>query len=509
MSFVTRSGPFLHHQGKPFRFLSFNTPSLHVLEDPYWQRVDPFEIRDTLSSVSQMGGQVVRIYTLSIPKTHDDQSRHVRIVRGFGTPNCSWTLNEDLLKDLDMAIHITSQYNIKVIIPFIDHWDWWGGTEDFGRLFGMERFDFYHHPDVKAAFKELIKGIVLRNSSITGIPYNANPTILGWETGNELSLGGGRVPSEWTIEISKFIKQIDKNHLVLDGSYGKYGWDREVLEDTNIDIYSNHYYPDSNPLLWMSSIQLMTTILLLITFIFTLTGWYWSRRNESSNRIWKYRSPVLLAISLISFAAFSSLLTFFGLNQNVAARLINDKDLIHSYNKVFLVGEIGLMSAHILQAAVDEFVNADSSGLLIWSLRGHSRHGGYIVHAENGGYFSYHYPGFPKAEGFHADEEKLFEIVEKAIASMNLERNLSIPNPPEFLDFSSNADSLSFNFRGSAGASNYSIISTDGSRSVLKAGILDNRAFTSETSIPKISNVSLEIVAFGSWGNVSSGKFNV
>ena len=72
------------------------------------------------------------------------------------------------------------------------------------------------------------------------------------------------------------------------------------------------------------------------------------------------------------------------------------------------------MSAHILQAAVDEFVNAYSSGLLIWSLRGHSRHGGYIVHAENGGYFSYHYPGFPQAEGFHADEEKVFEIVEKS-----------------------------------------------------------------------------------------------
>lgn len=71
----------------------------------------------------------------------------------------------------------------------------------------------------------------------TGIAYKNDPTILAWETGNELS-----PPTGWTQSISTYIKSIDRNHLVLDG---RYGVDPKAASLTNVDIVSDHYYPKS------------------------------------------------------------------------------------------------------------------------------------------------------------------------------------------------------------------------------------------------------------------------
>jgi len=42
------------------------------------------------------------------------------------------------------------------------------------------------------------------------------PAILAWETGNELP----NPPTAWSARISAYIKSLDSNHLVLDGTYG-------------------------------------------------------------------------------------------------------------------------------------------------------------------------------------------------------------------------------------------------------------------------------------------------
>jgi len=60
-------------------------------------------------------------------------------------------------------------------------------------------------------------------------------TILAWETGNEI-----KPPSNWTQEISKYIKSIDQQHLVMDGTYGI---TESSLDIPEVDIYSDHFYP--------------------------------------------------------------------------------------------------------------------------------------------------------------------------------------------------------------------------------------------------------------------------
>lgn len=63
--FVTRQGDRLMEGDKEFRFVSFNVPNLHYIEDnlPFeetnpWRIPDEVEIRDPLASVKQAGGRV-------------------------------------------------------------------------------------------------------------------------------------------------------------------------------------------------------------------------------------------------------------------------------------------------------------------------------------------------------------------------------------------------------------------------------------------------------------------
>jgi mannan endo-1,4-beta-mannosidase len=44
----------------------------------------------------------------------------------------------------------------------------------------------------------------------------------------------------WTKEISEYIKLVDSNHLVLDGTYGI---NPDALDLPSVDMYSDHFYP--------------------------------------------------------------------------------------------------------------------------------------------------------------------------------------------------------------------------------------------------------------------------
>src|SRR6202022_1638893 len=71
--FVTRSGDKLVEGDKLYRFISFNIPNLHLVEDNMafeavneWRFPDEFEITDALSTIKQMGGRTTRMYVISV-----------------------------------------------------------------------------------------------------------------------------------------------------------------------------------------------------------------------------------------------------------------------------------------------------------------------------------------------------------------------------------------------------------------------------------------------------------
>ncbi|KAJ3087348.1 hypothetical protein HK102_011288, partial [Quaeritorhiza haematococci] len=243
---------------QPFRFVSYNVPNLHVLEDPYWHIPTPWEQEDALRSVSQIGGKVVRIYTLSFRKSSDppELKRHVYPPNStvlterpkLPPSTVQFTYDEDLFRALDTALDIARNQSIYLIIPFIDNYEWWGGIESFVQYHPhtpppSSSWLFFTDPYIRSSFKSLVSAVINRNNTVNGIRYADDPTILAWQLGNELTYSGGRVPAEWTRDMAAFVKGLDSKHLVMDGSYGKYGWDGELLADPNVDIFDGHYYP--------------------------------------------------------------------------------------------------------------------------------------------------------------------------------------------------------------------------------------------------------------------------
>jgi mannan endo-1,4-beta-mannosidase len=234
--FITRDGDKLMEGEKEFRFISFNVPNLHFIEDnmPFEEKnpyrlPDSFEIADALLSVQQMGGQVVRIYTITVFKEEapDGFPCHVLGPRQF---------NEEAFIALDRILALANQIGIRLIIPLVDNWKWLGGVPQYAGFRNKQPEDFWTDSLLIADFKKTIAFVLTRKNTFTGIPYSEDKAILAWETGNELYS-----PPAWTAQIAAYIKSMDTNHLVLDGTGASMLQD-EVINQPDIDLLQTHHY---------------------------------------------------------------------------------------------------------------------------------------------------------------------------------------------------------------------------------------------------------------------------
>jgi mannan endo-1,4-beta-mannosidase len=234
--FVTSSGDKLMDGKTEFRFISYNVPCLHYHEDnmPFeetnsWRLPDEFEILDALDTISQSGGQVARIYTLSVKKA-DDSPEYPRHILGPGQ------FNEEAFRALDKVLQLANQTGVRIIIPFVDNWGWWGGVEEYAKFRGKRKKEFWTDRQLIKDFKQTIDYVINRTNYYTGVKYKEDKAILAWETGNELE---SLYP--WTKEITAYIKSIDKNHLVIHG-YHSNMVKKELVDDANIDLLTTHHY---------------------------------------------------------------------------------------------------------------------------------------------------------------------------------------------------------------------------------------------------------------------------
>ncbi len=235
--FVTRDGDKLMDGTQEYRFVSFNIPNLHYVEDnlPFaqmnsWRLPDAFEITDALTAIQQMGGRVARIYTLSVRRA-DDSPDIPRHVLGPGQ------FNEEAFVALDKVLEVANETGVRIIIPFVDNWIWWGGIREYAAFRDKPKEAFWTDPQVIADFKKTIEYVINRKNTFTGVRYKDDKAILAWETGNEL-----QSPAPWTHQIVEYIKQLDTNHLVIDGFHTSVLRD-ESIDDPAVDIITTHHYP--------------------------------------------------------------------------------------------------------------------------------------------------------------------------------------------------------------------------------------------------------------------------
>jgi hypothetical protein len=238
--FITRSGDKLMEGEKEYRFVSFNMPNLHLVEDNMsfeatneWRFPNEFEIADALESIKQLGGRVTRIYPFSVCRRQGPNAIPCH-VRGPGD------FNEEAFRALDKVMETANRVGVRVIVPLVDNWWWWGGIREYADYRGKPQEAFWTDRQVIDDFKRTVSFILNRRNTHTGRLYKDDKAILAWETGNEISC-----PYSWTKEIAAYIKSLDSNHLVWDGLYlGHEPVQPESLADPNVDIVSSHHYPE-------------------------------------------------------------------------------------------------------------------------------------------------------------------------------------------------------------------------------------------------------------------------
>ncbi len=174
------------------------------------------------------------------------------------------------LERLDRTIALAEQYGIRLILSLVNHWDDFGGMTQYVNWFGLSSRDqFYRDAEVKQAYRDYVKHLLLRVNTRTGRRYTDEPAIFAWELANEPRcvaadghplLDGIDTLAGWVDEMSAYVKSIDANHLLAVGDEGyfnrnlagghalyngSFGVDCErLLGVSALDFGTCHLYPD-------------------------------------------------------------------------------------------------------------------------------------------------------------------------------------------------------------------------------------------------------------------------
>jgi len=242
-NFITADGYHLMDGNRNFRFLSFNIPNLNFVEDAMdFERSHPFalptafEMRDAMESVMQMGGNVIRTYTIPV-RRETDSPEIPRYVLAPGE------FSERAFVTMDTMLALANETGVRLILPLLNAWKWMGGRPQYAAFRGKTAEDFWTDPQLIEDFKKTVRFVITRTNTVTGIPYREDKSILCWETGNELPC-----PHSWTETITAYIKSLDPNHLVMDGynAINQRLVREEAMTEPSIDIVTSHHY-ETNP----------------------------------------------------------------------------------------------------------------------------------------------------------------------------------------------------------------------------------------------------------------------
>ena len=249
--FISRDGHRLLNGEQAFRFAGIHAPELHRIEDDargvcaadsrgwgqYFRWPTPDEQENWIKALVRSGHKAMRVYVLSVATPFDTgcgRETHILApLEAGGMPQ----LNESAMVHYDRMIALSDKHGLRLILPFVDHWKWWGGREQLAAFYDETAEDFYDTSSrTYSAYLDIIRQVITRTNTITGRQYSDEKAIMAWETGNELKDS----TAEFVRTTAAHIKSLDTHHLVIDGTYLKVI--PESLDDPNVDIISNHFY---------------------------------------------------------------------------------------------------------------------------------------------------------------------------------------------------------------------------------------------------------------------------
>jgi hypothetical protein len=214
--FVTRSGPGLRLDGKPFRFGGANIEWLGLggygPADPAGPHyASHFEVDDALTTAKEMGVRVVRSQTMG-----DSVGCDACIEPELGQ------FNQAAFTRIDYALRAARARGIRIIATIVGDDAAGGGTGCvYLRWRGIDvpgcsitnMEPFWTNQTVIGDVEQHIEALLDHVNVYTGVAYKDDPTILGWDL-----LNGGGSPTPWTRQIAGYVRSLDSHHLILSGA---------------------------------------------------------------------------------------------------------------------------------------------------------------------------------------------------------------------------------------------------------------------------------------------------
>lgn len=157
------------------------------------------------------------------------------------------------LQRLDYVVTAAEQRGIKLIIPFVNNWQDYGGIPAYTSAFGSGGSTWYKHDKAQLQYRLYISTLVTR--------YAASPAIFAWELANEPRCMFCSTDDifNWATSTSTYIKSLDPYRMVALGDEGFglngaawlpywliYGTDYwRNLQIKTLDFGTFHLYPST------------------------------------------------------------------------------------------------------------------------------------------------------------------------------------------------------------------------------------------------------------------------
>jgi hypothetical protein len=362
--FITRTGDKLMDGPNEFRFVSTNMPDiLQTITDKKFEQdsslrlPNEYELRDAVTTVKQMHGQVLRTFVVTVADGTDPAVVPYSMVNAPAGSNAI-SFNENAMRVLDKLLQLCNEQGVRLYIPLVNYKATQrGGTTTYGENF------FTVGSPANLRFKDMVGRLLNRKNVYTGVAYKDDKAIMGWESGNEIVIDNQPDRAAWLHDLARFVKTTAPQQLFIDGrnkpddvvkfangniihDYDEYG------DDPNIDVLSYHTYVG-------------------------LTG------PATDSRL-----PAGLRTT-----------TTGDIGSTPTLKIIRE---LTKGTTALVVGEVAMYTAPAtLTSLLDEAIADGTSGANWWGTRVHSRDGGFYKHSDADSQFEdLNWPGFPGSASY-------------------------------------------------------------------------------------------------------------
>ena len=235
-TFITRNGSTLYNDGKPFRFAGANIHWLGIYDGGFYP--SQYQTTDALATAQETGTTVVRSFMAA-------------------SVGCSLCIepslnhfNDNAFNTIDYAVKSAREHNIRFILPLVlnGNTQTYGGTGIFTNWEGDANSDhFYTNAAIIKNYETYISHVLNHINKYTKIALKDDPTIMAWETGNEVHTQSANWNDAWTKTIATYIKSVAPHQLIADGHYAESNSKNLLtasqLQLADVDLYTDHLYP--------------------------------------------------------------------------------------------------------------------------------------------------------------------------------------------------------------------------------------------------------------------------